>query len=38
VRLFRIAAGTVTATWLYADSLGLLQQLQAVPALTEPLG
>lgn len=31
VRLFRITEGRVTATWLYADSLGLLQQLGALP-------
>ncbi len=38
VRLFRIADGAVTATWLYTDSLGLLQQLGALPGLAESLG
>ncbi len=38
VRLVRIADGTVTATWLYTDSLGLLQQLGALPGLAESLG
>jgi steroid delta-isomerase-like uncharacterized protein len=38
VRLFRIAAGMVTATWVYTDSLNLLQQLGALPGLAESLG
>ncbi len=38
VRLFRVADGAVTATWVYTDSLGLLQQLGALPGLAESLG
>jgi predicted ester cyclase len=38
VRLFRIAEGTVTATWVYTDSLALLQQLGALPGLAESIG
>jgi steroid delta-isomerase-like uncharacterized protein len=38
VRLFRLADGTVAATWVYSDSLGLLQQLGALPGLAEALG
>jgi steroid delta-isomerase-like uncharacterized protein len=38
VRLFRIAQGKATATWLYTDSLGLLQQLEALPELRESIG
>jgi len=38
VRLFRIADGKVAATWVYSDSLSLLQQLGALPGLAESLG
>jgi steroid delta-isomerase-like uncharacterized protein len=38
VRLFRIAEGMVTATWVYTDSLALLQQLGALPGLAESIG
>ena len=38
VRLFRIAGGRATATWVYTDSLGLLQQLGALPGLAESVG
>ena len=38
VRLFRIAAGRATATWVYTDILGLLQQLGALPGLAESVG
>ena len=38
VRLFRVADGQATATWVYTDSLSLLQQLGALPGLAESLG
>jgi steroid delta-isomerase-like uncharacterized protein len=38
VRLFRIAQGRATATWLYTDSLGLLQQLEALPEMRDSIG
>ena len=38
VRLFRIAEGRATATWVYTDSLSLLQQLGALPGLAESVG
>ncbi len=38
VRLFRVADAKATATWVYTDSLGLLQQLGALPGLAESIG
>jgi steroid delta-isomerase-like uncharacterized protein len=37
VRLFRIVDGKATATWVYTDSLSLLQQLGALPGLEESI-
>ena len=38
VRLFRVAEGRATATWVYTDTLGLLQQLGALPGLRQATG
>ena len=38
VRLFRLTDGKVAATWVYTDTLALLQQLGALPGLTQATG
>ena len=38
VRLFHLADGKVVATWVYTDTLGLLQQLGALSGLRQATG
>ena len=38
VRLFQLRDGKIAGTWVYVDSLGLMQQLGAFPGLSRAIG